>query len=71
MYDNVYPPDGHVRKGSGERGKFSPPGKRIVSDTAAVGGTALLLYGTYRVVRMTPSLAPPLWWTIPANLVCP
>jgi RHS repeat-associated protein len=70
-YDNVYPPDGHVRKGSGGRGKFSPPGKRIVSDTAAVGGTALLLYGTYRVVRMTPSLAPPLWWTIPANLVCP
>lgn len=70
-YDNVYPPEGHVRKGSGGRGKFSPSGKRIVMDTTAVGGTAILFYGAYRVVRMAPSLVPPLWWTIPANLACP
>ncbi|MEM9437726.1 MAG: hypothetical protein AAGA15_11855 [Pseudomonadota bacterium] len=40
-------------------------------DAAAVGAGALLAYGAYRVVRMLPSLAPPLWWTIPANAVTP
>ena len=33
-----------------------------------VGGTA---YIVYRCVRMLPSLAPPLWWTIPGNLAVP
>ncbi|WP_207706274.1 hypothetical protein [Clostridium sp. HBUAS56017] len=28
-------------------------------------------YLIYRGVRMIPSLLPPLWWTIPANAVCP
>jgi len=70
-YDNVYPPDGHVRKGSGPRGSFSPEGKRIVMESTGIGGTALLLYGVYRVARMAPSFAPPLWWTIPANVACP
>ncbi|SHJ09847.1 RHS repeat-associated core domain-containing protein [Clostridium amylolyticum] len=34
---------------------------------AGVGGT----YIAYRVVRMLPSLLPPLWWTIPENAVIP
>jgi hypothetical protein len=38
---------------------------------AQVGGAALVIYGTYRVIRMLPSLAPPLWWTIPLNAVAP
>jgi hypothetical protein len=28
-------------------------------------------YIIYRCVRMLPSLAPPLWWTIPFNLATP
>ncbi len=32
------------------------------------GGTAYLIY---RCARMIPSLAPPLWWTIPGNLSVP
>lgn len=43
-----------------------------VVDTAAKGVTAAAtLYIAYRVVRMLPSLLPPLWWTIPANAVAP
>ncbi|WP_346870618.1 hypothetical protein [Clostridium sp. UBA5119] len=40
-------------------------------ESTGIGGTALLLYGAYRVARMAPSFAPPLWWTIPANVACP
>ncbi len=28
-------------------------------------------YGVYRGVRLLPSLLPPLWWTLPGNLVTP
>ena len=35
---------------------------------AAAAGTGYLIY---RSIRMIPSLAPPLWWTIPANLATP
>ena len=28
-------------------------------------------YVIYRVIRFIPSLAPPLWWSIPANVVTP
>jgi RHS repeat-associated protein len=41
------------------------------SSTASVvviGGVAYIIY---RCVRMLPSLAPPLWWTIPANVAAP
>lgn len=34
-------------------------------------GVVTLGYVTYRVIRMIPSLFPPLWWTIPANAACP
>jgi hypothetical protein len=44
-------------------------------DVARVGGTAIVgagvAYGIYRGVRMLPSLAPPLWWTLPGNLAIP
>lgn len=36
---------------------------------AAVGVGAA--YGAYRALRMIPSLIPPLWWTIPGNVVIP
>lgn len=42
-------------------------GKKIAVGTMVAGGG----YVAYRVVRMIPSLAPPLWWTIPENLVIP
>jgi len=41
--------------------------KRVLAGAGAVG----VGYGIYRVLRMLPSLAPPLWWTVPANLACP
>ncbi|MBI3546203.1 MAG: hypothetical protein HY081_06375 [Gammaproteobacteria bacterium] len=34
----------------------------------AVGGAAYIIY---RCIRMLPSLAPPLWPTIPPNLAIP
>jgi len=40
-----------------------------VAAGAAVGVGAL--YIGWRMIRMLPSLAPPLWWTIPANLAAP
>ncbi|EEL9743104.1 RHS repeat protein [Salmonella enterica subsp. enterica serovar Muenchen] len=44
-----------------------PSGSTVVKTAAGVGAA----YATYRVIRMIPSLAPPLWWTIPANAVAP
>jgi hypothetical protein len=41
--------------------------KAALTVGAAVTGTYLL----YRGARMLPSLAPPLWWTIPANVAVP
>lgn len=40
---------------------------------AAAEGAGVVAGGyiLYRLIRMLPSLAPPLWWTIPANAVCP
>ena len=42
-------------------------GKGVVVAGAAVGAGYLL----YRILRIIPSLLPPLWWTLPANLVMP
>lgn len=45
---------------------------REMAETAAVVGGGLALgYLTYRAIRMLPSLFPPLWPTIPANLAIP
>lgn len=41
--------------------------KKVATGTVVVGGA----YVVYRVVRMIPSLAPPLWWTIPEDLAIP
>lgn len=38
---------------------------------ALVGGGVTAGYVLYRVVRMIPSLFPPLWETIPVNLAVP
>lgn len=45
----------------------------VVTPEVVVGGAAAvgLGYLIYRGVRMIPSLAPPLWWTIPGNLAVP
>ena len=40
--------------------------KAAVAAIATAGG-----YVIYRGVRMLPSLLPPLWWTIPGNVVIP
>lgn len=42
-----------------------------LGDAAVVAGGVGLGYLIYRGVRMLPSLAPPLWWTIPGNLAAP
>jgi RHS repeat-associated protein len=41
------------------------------SNVATAAGVAGALYITYRIVRMIPSLFPPLWETIPANIAIP
>jgi membrane protein involved in colicin uptake len=41
--------------------------KKIVSGAFAIGGG----YVVYRVIRILPSLAPPLWWTMPVNIAIP
>ncbi len=52
-----------------------PPHYKARSVTARQVGTVVTAgvigYGVYRVVRLLPSLLPPLWWTIPANLAVP
>ena len=42
--------------------------KRGVAAGAAAVGTGYIIY---RVIRFLPSLAPPLWPTIPANAIIP
>jgi len=41
---------------------------QAIAGTVVVGG---MLYILYRCGRMVPSLFPPLWWTIPANIAMP
>ena len=38
---------------------------------AKVVGIGAGAYVAYRIIRMIPSLLPPLWWTLPANAACP
>lgn len=38
---------------------------------AAGGPSVGTGYVIYRGVRMLPSMLPPLWWTVPGNLVIP
>lgn len=43
------------------------PAAYVAGGAAAVGVGYLI----YRGLRMLPSLAPPLWWTLPANVAVP
>jgi hypothetical protein len=45
--------------------------REIIGGAAAVGAGIGVGYLIYRGVRMIPSLFPPLWPTIPANLAIP
>ena len=49
----------------------SPTASKNAKTALEVGGVVTAGYITYRVVRMIPSLFPPLWWTIPENLAIP
>ncbi|VWC43313.1 YD repeat-containing protein [Burkholderia lata] len=44
-----------------------PSGGTVVKTAAGIGAT----YAAYRAIRMIPSLVPPLWWTLPANVAAP
>ncbi|WP_174430038.1 RHS repeat-associated core domain-containing protein [Burkholderia metallica] len=44
-----------------------PSGGTVVKTAAGIGAT----YAAYRAIRMIPSLVPPLWWTLPANVAVP
>jgi len=46
---------------------WAPSRQQMIEGAAAIGTGYLI----YRGVRMLPSLAPPLWWTIPENLAIP
>jgi hypothetical protein len=48
-------------------GGISDGTKAGVAAAATVGAG----YVAYRVIRFLPSLAPPLWWTIPENIAIP
>lgn len=45
--------------------------KKVAEGAAEAGAAIGVGYVIYRVVRMIPSLFPPLWWTIPENAVIP
>jgi len=45
--------------------------KDAAKAVAGAGATVGLVYITYRMIRMLPSLLPPLWETIPVNLAVP
>jgi len=47
------------------------PSSDVAKKVAAGVGIAAVAYGAYRVIRFLPSLFPPLWPTIPANLAIP
>jgi len=46
----------------------NPQGNNNATNVLLGGAGA---YAAYRFVRMLPSLAPPLWWTIPKNVAIP
>ncbi|HWO02891.1 MAG TPA: hypothetical protein VNS63_26855 [Blastocatellia bacterium] len=58
---------------SGRSGSRNTQKSHIVTPgkVGAAVGIGVGVYVTYRVARMIPSLAPPLWWTIPINAAAP
>ncbi len=67
------PPPDEARKWSSRAVPSADPkpSSDAVKRTAEVGAALGAGYVAYRVVRMLPSLFPPLWWTIPENAVIP
>ncbi|MCT8976980.1 hypothetical protein N4T77_10225 [Clostridium sp. CX1] len=64
-------PPKKVRKLLKEKGNWdwdTNASKNIVAKTLVISGGSYLIY---RSIRMIPSLAPPLWWTIPVNVITP
>ncbi|MEF9386961.1 RHS repeat domain-containing protein [Ralstonia solanacearum species complex bacterium KE056] len=50
----------------------APPAPVVVTENACkVAAGAGAAYAAYRAIRLLPSLVPPAWWTIPANLAAP
>lgn len=72
---NVGHPDGeeHSRTPKGSTKPNNVKRFEIDQSTAEaalkIAGSAAAGYAIYRGVRMLPSLLPPLWWTLPANLL--
>jgi RHS repeat-associated protein len=52
-------------------GSSSPCGGECQKKLVMVVGASGSIYLTYRCIRLVPSMFPPLWWTIPSNLVVP
>ncbi|MCH7343575.1 hypothetical protein LZ017_09315 [Pelomonas sp. CA6] len=59
--------DDDSEDGKGNSCEVCPSGSTVAKTAAGVGAA----YVAYRCIRMLPSLAPPLWWTIPANAAVP
>jgi len=47
------------------------PNNNLVEIGAGIVVSAATAYALYRIIRLLPSAAPPLWWTLPANLAIP
>ena len=73
---NVGHPDGEehsrVPKGTGGQGVRRTETQENIGN-ALIGGAATMGAGylMYKGLRLLPSLLPPLWWTIPGNLLIP
>lgn len=80
-YDNKGcgdPPSGAVELASRDLPSPTSPSsmdpysmKKAATLTGGALGLGGLGYGAYRLIRFLPSLAPPLWWSIPENLAIP
>lgn len=44
---------------------------KVITVTAKTATVVTAGYVAYRVIRMIPSLFPPLWWSVPGNLAIP
>jgi len=68
VWENGKRGDEHIPVTDPEKGVDVTDVTKVVIGGVAVAGAA---YVVYRVIRFLQSLAPPLWWTIPANAIAP
>ncbi len=54
-----------------EEDEYEIDSDKVITATATTAAVVTAGYVTYRVIRMIPSLFPPLWWTIPGNIAIP